>query len=503
MGRLSAGAHLTDRKGRAIPVPQAHDHTTGFTSLRSEVREPSLRVEGHLPAWLSGSLVRNGPALYEVGSTTMRHWFDGLAMLHLFTIGEGQVSYRNRALHSRAYASAVDAGAIRYREFATDPCRSIFRRTTTMFDLRITDNASVNVVRLGERFLALTDTPMSVEFDPATLETLRVALPDRPPAHLATAHPHHDTADSVLNHGVSIGARSRHRLFRQFADARRPEIVAEVLDQEPRYAHSFSITDNYVVLFLGPLGVRAVDLAAGVVHGRPLVESFRWRPERGSEFLVFSRTGGGLVKRLSAPAAFCFHHVNAYERGSDIVVDLCAYPDAGIIDAFFLDRLRAGDPLPGATLNRYVLDMRPDGATTTTGQPLFGDSFELPRINYDRNNGKPYRYAYGVGNVGVAGRPSGIYDALVKADVEARQARTWHEPGLFPGEPVFVPSPQATAEDDGVLLSLALDTGNQTSHLLVLDAATLTLLARATAPHRIPFDTHGQYYAGLSGDPRS
>ena len=41
------------------------------------------------------------------------------------------------------------------------------------------------------------------------------------------------------------------------------------------------------------------------------------------------------------------------------------------------------------------------------------------------------------------------------------------------GEPVFVLSPKAQAEDDGVLLSVVLDPGTDASFLLVLDAATL------------------------------
>ena len=68
--------------------------------------------------------------------------------------------------------------------------------------------------------------------------------------------------------------------------------------------------------------------------------------------------------------------------------------------------------------------------------------------------------------------------------------------GLYPGEPVFVPAPNATAEDDGVLLSVVLDIANDVSFLLVLDAATLEEKARAEAPHAIPFHFHGNYFAG-------
>ena len=58
----------------------------------------------------------------------MNHWFDGLAMLHRFGFADGQVSYANRFLESKAYRAARRPGEITYSEFATDPCRSLFQR---------------------------------------------------------------------------------------------------------------------------------------------------------------------------------------------------------------------------------------------------------------------------------------------------------------------------------------------------------------------------------------
>jgi beta,beta-carotene 9',10'-dioxygenase len=71
--------------------------------------------------------------------------------------------------------------------------------------------------------------------------------------------------------------------------------------------------------------------------------------------------------------------------------------------------------------------------------------------------------------------------------------REWSEAGCYPGEPVFVPAPDAKAEDEGVLLSVVLDARRETSFLLVLDAHDLGEIARARVPHAIPFGFHGQY----------
>jgi beta,beta-carotene 9',10'-dioxygenase len=105
----------------------------GFTSLEREIAIEQLPIEGEIPHWLSGTLIRNGPAKFEVGRQSYNHWFDGLAMLHKFSFTKGRVSYANRFIRSEAYKKAEETGKISYREFATDPCRSIFKKVLDLF----------------------------------------------------------------------------------------------------------------------------------------------------------------------------------------------------------------------------------------------------------------------------------------------------------------------------------------------------------------------------------
>ena len=106
--------------------------------------------DGELPRGRAGSLLRTGPAKFEMGEQRMRHWFDGLAMLHRFTIDEARISYGNRFLESRSYRAAREQGRMVYGEFATDPCRTLFKRVQTLFVRSVMpDNANVNVARLG------------------------------------------------------------------------------------------------------------------------------------------------------------------------------------------------------------------------------------------------------------------------------------------------------------------------------------------------------------------
>ncbi len=90
----------------------------GFATLSAEANVAELPLRGSLPAWLTGTLLRTGPAKFEVGEHAFNHWFDGLAMLHRFGFAAGRVSYANRYLHSQAYEEALSSGTIRRREFA-------------------------------------------------------------------------------------------------------------------------------------------------------------------------------------------------------------------------------------------------------------------------------------------------------------------------------------------------------------------------------------------------
>jgi carotenoid cleavage dioxygenase-like enzyme len=218
--------------------------------------------------------------------------------------------------------------------------------------------------------------------------------------------------------------------------------------------------------------------------GRPYIENYRWKPELGTKIHLMPRAGSSDGVSFQADARFAFHHVNSYEDGEDVVVDVCTYPDAGVVEDLYLERLRDGKPIAAAQLERFRLSPRSGEVVV---ERLVDEPLELPRINYGRCHERPHRYVWGVG-VG-----SGWIDRIVKADVVSRTSAVWHEEGTFPGEPVFVGAPNAEDEDEGVLLSVVLDGRLEHSFLLVLDARTLEELARAEVPHHIPFGFHGQF----------
>ncbi|GAB2962286.1 carotenoid oxygenase family protein [Saccharothrix stipae] len=456
----------------------------GFQTLDREV-VVDLEVRGELPRWLSGTLVRNGPAKFETGKGSFRHWFDGQAMLHRFGFADGAVDYRNRYLETPSFRAAREEGHIAFGEFATDPCRSLFNRFFTHPSLRRTSNTNVNVLSDGDRDWALTETPIAVEFDRETLATVGLTdYDDAITGHVTTAHPHRaPRTGDLVNYVLRFGRRSVYQIYRQRGDTR--ELLATLPADRPGYMHSFAVTERHVVLAVFPFVVNPLSL---LLRARPFIENYRWRPELGTRFVVFDLETGAVVADERTDAFFGFHHINAFDADGRVVVDISAYPDATVVDALYLDKLRGDAELPLAFPTRYEVDLAGGGVTS---RRLAEDSLELPRIAYRSHNGRDYRYAYGVG-----AHDNGTHDfinQLVKLDVRSGRTRRWHEPGRYPGEPVFVPAPGARAEDDGVLLSVVLDAAAGRSGLLVLDAATFREIARADVPHAIPFGFHGQF----------
>ena len=473
-----------------LTAPATNDYRLGFTSLTSETNVSQLPVEGNLPPWLAGTLLRNGPGRFEVGPDRYRHWFDGQGMLHRFGIADGAVSYANRFLRSNGFLEAERTGRIACSEFDTDPKRSFVEAIGDRLSGRdlTSNNANVTIVPFRDGYLALTETIAPVAFDGLTLETRgTLTYDDALPGQMTTAHTHYDPARrATFNIVTEVGRKSQYHVVRIPDGTLRRELVGSVSVDKPAYLHAFSTTERYVVIVEYPLVVNPLDL---LLRRKPFIENYRWEPGRGTRIHVIAKDGGAAAGTYEAEAFFAFHHVNAYEEGDTIVLDISAYADAGIVNDFKLDHLLAGEAgkIARAELRRYRLV---PGTAAAEVRRIAAPATELPSIA-SRNATKPYAYAYGVDAAGADSLAA--FDALVKIDVRDGSVTQWAARGAYPGEPLFVARPGASDEDDGVVLSVVLDASAGTSYLIVLDARTLTELARATVPHHIPFGFHGLF----------
>lgn len=469
--------------------PTAEAHKTqnavalAFTSADEMPQRTELPVRGEIPTWVAGQLLRNGPGRWGFDGKEVNHWFDGLALVHSFDVEDGRVHYMNRFIESRAYREFRDSGELKFSEFASDPCRTRFQRIQSIFRPQVTDNPAINAFKFGERYIALSETPMAYEFDGETLDTLGVAYEN--PDLFATAHPHMDFASGeMINLSCKLGARSSQSFFSVDPKSLKSSRIAKLHRSKPTYQHSFGMSERWLIFTEFPFNVNPLDILRS---GRPFIENFNFRPEDGTPITLVDRKTGEIGGRWMAEPGFCFHHVNAFEDGEDVVVDLCRFDTPAIIENLYLDIARTGEYPAEANpyLHRYRLKPGEQVAEETR---LSDEPIELPRINYGANNCKPYRYAYGIGM-----GDEHPFDRLVKIDAESGESIVWHESDVLAGEPVFVAAPGAHAEDDGVVLSLALDGKAERSMLLVLDARDMTELARAEISRAVPPGFHGNF----------
>ena len=97
----------------AVPAPQAGavpGRARGFLSGAREIDAAVVDTQGALPSWLAGTLLLNGPALWELPGGRLDHWFDGYAMWHALCIDGAGVRYRSRFCASESYRRSVTAG---------------------------------------------------------------------------------------------------------------------------------------------------------------------------------------------------------------------------------------------------------------------------------------------------------------------------------------------------------------------------------------------------------
>ena len=463
------------------------DYRKGFADQTNEIIAPSLEVEGVIPDWLSGTLLRNGPARFRLEDKTLNHWFDGLAMLHKFDIADGKVGYANKFLDSPAFRAAKD-GKMQYGEFATDPCRSLFKRIAQIFTGSTPGaNANVSIGKIGRRFVAQTESPVPVAFDKKTLETIGiVSYGDTLKGQVTTAHPHYDQG-SQFNYLLNFGRQSTYNVYTLPDGSSERRLLGSYRTDKPSYMHSFGLSQKYVVLMEFPLVVNPLSM---LLRGKPFITNYTWEPQRGTRFSLVDRDTGEVSHAHTDEAWFGFHHVNSADRDGKIDFDMIVYPNADVVQYFYLNSLLNRpnhEVYPQNELRRFTIDV---SAGTVSSRRLADYTAELPRINYKQCNGKTYQYVYAAG---IAKRgESVIFDSVVKFDL-AGDVREWQQEGQYPGEPVFVARPNAQAEDEGILLTVVLDAPANNSYLLLLDARDLSEIARARVPQHVPFGFHGAY----------
>lgn len=462
-----------------------------FTSQLEEAVLDNLTVTGEIPTWLAGSFIANGPAQFELGDFSFNHWFDGFAMLKQFKFNQGKVSFQNKFLRSNQYVHSTKDNKLYTNEFSTYASPTFLGRlihAVKALGKEIPyDNCNVNTTCINNRYVAMTESNHIVEFNKENLSTIgEFQFDDSIKGQLSLAHPHLDpVTGDMINITIEIDKTNIYHIYRTLPNSTKRELILSYQSNTLFYIHSFSITPNYIILFHSPLTLNKYKL----LFDTPFNHALSWKKYQTSKFIVIHRQDKKIFEIDANEAFLCLHSVNAYEKNNEIILDLVCYQHDNVYQELTLMNLRSAHPaLQAGETKRYVLNVDKKQCRIHS---LSRKDNEFPMINYHLVNGHDYRFVYSI-----AKSHEGVYflNEIQKLNVQTGHTLVWTKDNYYPGEPCFIPRPDGRDEDDGVLLSLALDVQRQHSCLIILNAKDLQPLAEIALPFHLPFGLHGQFF---------
>ncbi|MFM7087209.1 MAG: carotenoid oxygenase family protein [Cyanobium sp.] len=479
------------------------DWASAFRNVGVELDAvPLTASRGAIPAELQGTLYRNGPGRLERGGTWVHHPFDGDGMITAIRFDAGGVSLRNRFVRTEGWLAEEQAERVLYRGVfgSQKPGGPL----ANAFDLRLKNIANTHVVRLGDQLLALWEAAEPHALDPDTLETRGLSRLDGllKPGEAFSAHPHfdpgHHGAPRMVTFGVKAGPRSTIRLM-EFASADDPaagvragDLLCERRDTFKGFAflHDFAITPNWAVFLQNAIDFNPLPYVLGQKGAAQCLSS---RPGGQGQFWLIPRESGAFAGQppriLPAPEGFVFHHLNACEQSDgSLWLESIVYSDFPSIGPDTDFREVDFDRIPEGLLERFQLD--PEAGTVRREQ-LNPRTCEFAMVNPQRL-GLQARYAWmAVAECEIGNDP---LQALIKRDLQSGAQCEWSAaPRGFVSEPVMVPRPGATAEDDGWLLCVVWNGARCASDLVILDAASMAEVAVVELPLAIPHGLHGSF----------
>ena len=432
--------------------------------MTEELAIEDLPVIGAIPAALDGRYLRIGPNPAGPVDPATHHWFVGDGMVHGLRLEGGKALwYRNAWIRSTRAAAALGV------EPAPGPRRPLG------------DTVNTNVLGFAGHVYAMVEAGSTPVLLGETLESLAYSDFGGTLQGSFTAHPHLDPVTGELHAICYEGMDPTHvRHVVVGPDGRvTRELPVRVADGPS--IHDCAITQRYVLVLDLPVTFSMEAAMAGKSF------PYRWNPAHPARVGLLPRAGTqDEIVWCEVEPCYVFHVANAWDRADGkVILDVVAH------DTMFADS-EAGPDSKASAFERWTIDPVAKKVTRTVIDPA---PQEFPRPD-ERLFGRPYRYAYCMA-LPVREEFVGA-TRLYKHDLETG-TRQVHEfgPKRYPGEFVFVPARADAAEDEGWLIGLVIDMNDETSELVILNAADFEgePQARVKIPHRIPPGFHGNWVA--------
>ncbi len=442
----------------------SHQYLQGnFGPVQEEVTAVDLPVTGTIPAELDGRLLRNGPNPIGTTDPATYHWFTGDGMVHGVRLRDGSAEwYRNRWVRSPEVAEALGEAA----------------PPSPYGDDVQTFAANTNVVNIAGKTFAIVEAGAPPVELTDELETVGPSNFSGTLEHPFSAHPKVDPVTGEMHVVAYYWAWGNKIRYMSVSPDGRVQKSVDVETPGSPMVHDMAFTEKYALLFDLPVTFNLDDAMAG----RRL--PYRWNDEYGARIGLLPRTGAAAdVRWFEIEPCFFYHPLNAYDLDDGrVVLDAVRHPKMFATDMH--GPARRATPL-GSVDDRSV---RRQGAGGDPRRPRAG----VPAAQRDPAGAtEPLRLRRG---------HRLRYDAITGR----RSSTTWW-PGPRPSMTTDrVGSPwnrcscrvtDATAEDDGWVISYVYDSTTDTTDVVILDGQDFTgdPVATIHLPVRVPFGFHGNW----------
>ena len=447
---------------------------------------PLSIISGAIPSDLRGSLYRNGPGRLSRGAKRVGHWFDGdgaILGVHFTDAGATGVY---RYVQTQGYTDEQFVDAFIYPNYGMTAAGAFWNNWLKP----IKNAANTSVLALPNRLLALWEGGQPHALDLENLSTIGIdnlsALADKQPF---SAHPKVDPiTGNIFNFGVVGGVNATLNLYRCDSTGRLEQQNSHTLTGLP-LIHDFCFAGQYLIFLVSPV---RVSIPAVMLGQKSYSDSLEWKPELGTEILIFDRDDLSLVSRGKTDPWFQWHFANGYvDQDGNIVTEFTRYEDFATNQ--YLKEIASGYSETKAPGTLWSLVVDPQTAKVISNQQILNACDEFPLVS-PAKVGQNWRYTYlNVHRDGVT-HGSELFNAIACFDRETgKMAIADLGDNYYPSEPILVPS--QNDPEQGWLLTVVYDGNTNSSEVRIYQSDRLSAapVCRLALPSVIPPSFHGTW----------
>lgn len=443
-------------------------------------------VRGKIPPGLRGTLYRNGPGRLERGGIRVGHWFDGDGAILAVQFTDQGATGVYRYVQTTGYLAETKAGKLLYGNYGMNAPGPFWNQW-----LRPLKNAAnTSVLALPDKLLALWEGGNPYSLNLQTLETRGLDnLDGLDQGTPYSAHPKCDPeTGEIFNFGVTPGINAKLNLFKSDRTGKIIQKSSFILHGFP-VVHDFVMAGQYLVFFIPPVRINLLPIAIGLSS---FSNGMEWKPQLGTQILIFDRETLSLVSRNETEPWYQWHFSNGYLNDHhSVTIDFIHYRDFQTNQR--LKEIATGQTQTPAKSTLWQIHLDPKTAKVKATQELLDRDCEFPIVPPARV-GKPSRSTYLSLHRQRVDTTSEVYGAIAHFD---NQTATLTEADLgenrYPSEPIY--APDLLTPERGWILTVVFDGNTESSEVWIFDSQKLDEepVCKLALPNVIPMSFHGSW----------